>query len=543
MTALGLFRRVRLPTLVRAITRSRFDQGAQYAGAAIAALVAFIGVLVASFAGFRAVLSFPEGAALASAALAGIFNTTVVSEIFVGVTAAVHTLYLSRDLAVLRGMPIRERTLFAYKFWETLAGNAALFLVLGLPVALAYGLASGAGVGYYPAVMLVSVLVLMIPTALAILLVMPLMRLVPASRAAEIVAVLWSLSGLVVWLGFQLLLREGAEESTKSELGPLLRSPLLSVPPGSWGAGAALGVATGDLTRAVSGLLPLSALALGLYACCLAVAVRAYAVGWARAGESGQRVRRGRPIARLLGWLPPDVRAVTVKDLTTLPRDLRQLATVGALSVMGVVFATLPGGPFAMDELGGPLAGVLPYIVAVGLAALAGTGWATQAIGGEGRAFWLLAVAPLAPSRLLLAKWLAATLVGAATVTVTLAVLAVLRRDGAGVALGLPAGLLLTAVLSACCVGASAAFARFDWDNPRQATTTAGGCVLSLAFLGLFGLGALAVAAGVALLATGLPAPVALLVGGAIWLVPAGVLGGGLLWLGYARLRAMEWEL
>jgi hypothetical protein len=60
--------------------------------------------------------------------------------IFVGL-AALYTMYLSGDLAILTSMPIGGRTIFAYKFWETPLANSTLFVVLALPVLLAYGIA------------------------------------------------------------------------------------------------------------------------------------------------------------------------------------------------------------------------------------------------------------------------------------------------------------------------------------------------------------------------------------------------------------------
>ena len=49
-----------------------------------------------------------------------------------GLAAALYTFYLSEDLQILSSSPIRQRTIFTYKFAETLLTNTPLFVCLGL---------------------------------------------------------------------------------------------------------------------------------------------------------------------------------------------------------------------------------------------------------------------------------------------------------------------------------------------------------------------------------------------------------------------------
>ncbi|MDQ3327504.1 MAG: hypothetical protein M3506_03150, partial [Chloroflexota bacterium] len=205
MSAWTLLWRLRLRTLMRSLTAVRGPQLLQRLSLGVAALVVFGAVLAITTATFGALREVPDGPAIAEAAIAGSLTVAVFVELFFGLTTAVYTLYLSHDLPLLATMPIRERTVFAYKYWETLAANATLYGVLWVPFLLGYGLANGAGVAYYPLLAVTSVLTLMIPTGLSILLIMPMMRLVPAGRAKEIIAVLWTMIGVGVWATFQVL--------------------------------------------------------------------------------------------------------------------------------------------------------------------------------------------------------------------------------------------------------------------------------------------------------------------------------------------------
>lgn len=540
MTALALLRRVRLPALRRALSGAQGQQVMQWVSLGVLAVAVMAGIFGVSFFTFSALLGIEGGARIGEIALATVFTTTAIVEVFFGMTTAVYTLYLARDLPVLATMPIPDRAIFAYKFWETLAGNAMLFCVLALPFLLAYGLASGAGLLYYPTVFLVSVLVLMIPTGLTILLVMPVMRVLPGSRAKEVVALVWTLGGVALWLGYNVLLQRGPRPDSAPDLRTLLDRPELLAPPGGWASDALLGASALDWGGLLSGLLPLAAVALLAYAVCLALVPAAYAGGWARVAEGGGRVRGG-VAARLFGWLPADLRAVVVKDLTALPRDLRQLAGVGTTAVMGVVLTVLnrPGGDLAGA---GPLGELLPYLAVGALGGVGAAQSATQAIGGEGKAYWMIVAAPIPAGRVLLAKWIGAFCVGLVAASVGLMAVSFLAFSPAGLLAGLGAGALVAAAISTYSVGVSASFPRFDWENPRYATSTAGGFILALGILWLFFVTA-AAAGGVFLLSTQVPVWAALPAGALAWLLGAAIPGAGLLALGHRRLSRLEWEL
>ena len=508
---------------------------------AVLGLVVFGGVLAFATALFGALQGITDGPAMAEAAVAGSLTAAVFVELFFGLTTAVYTLYLSRDLPLLATMPIRERTIFAYKYWETLAANATLYVVLWVPFLLGYGFATRAGVAYYPLLALTSVLILMIPTGLSIMLIMPVMRIVPAGRAKEIIAVLWTLIGIGVWATFQVLTRPGRGSVLNGQYRAVLDAPVFRVPPGRWGADVLIGAAGGEWGRMLGGLLSLGALALLMYAVALAIVPWAYTAGWVGIGEAGRRVRGAGWTGRVFARLPGDVRAVIIKDLTTFPRDLRQLTGMAAVAAVGVV-VTLVNSPTTASAGSSTLSSLVPYLTVGGIGGLSASQAANLAIGGEGRAYWLLAAAPIQTWRLLLAKWIVAFFLGVSAATLAVLVISVRGFSAVGLLVGLGAGTLTTALIATYAIGIAASFPRFDWDNPRYAVSPLGGLILGVCIFWMAAAGG-AAAGLIYLLDTVLPLWAALLVGVLAWLLAAAIPAALLLALGHRRLSRMDWEL
>lgn len=535
-------RRVRVKTFLRSFTHGRGQQRLQYFSVAVIGGFVFLGVFVFSLLGFGTLLGLEEGAALASLVLAGVYTFVALALVFVGLAAALYTMYLSGDIDVLSSMPIKERTIFAYKFWETLIGNSALFVVLALPMLLAYGISSGASVLFYPALLVVSVLILMVPTGASVLLTMPLMRILPAGKAKEIVGALGIVAATGFYVAQQWLLSPSRAEGT-STLRSLAEAPILNVPPGSWASEVLAGAALLEWGRLLGGLVPLAVLAFGVYAVCLGLTGWAYATGRARAAESGGRVRSSGWVGRLLAPLPRDIRAVAVKDLTSLPRDLRRLATLvfPAAMLIALFAINFPGLASAGRVSGLLLLG--PYLTVSVFAILASFQSGAQAVSIEGRSYWLLAAMPLSPWRLLAGKLVATSFVGTvATLLGSLGLSVILGFYLPGFLLGVAAGVVGSAVGSLYSVGISAMFPRFDWENPNQATTTAGGFALLMCMLGFAVLAMLVTALAFAVSGF-VPLPLSVAGAAVLWTAGAAIPGYAVFAAGTESLKRLDWEL
>jgi ABC-2 type transport system permease protein len=429
--------------------------------------------------------------------------------LFTSFASLLSALYLAGDMELLLAAPLPMRAVFVVKFVEALLPQTLLLLSLGLPLLLGFGAGMGYGPAFYAAAPLAMLAAPLLPAGFAALLVMAVVRVLPARRARDIVAALGGLLGMSFYVANQLLPELIAGGGGVWALEGLLLADLPLLPP-AW-AGRAL-VLAGE--GAWAGALLLGGLFAGAslltFALCLLAAERLYYAGWANVAASGTGARtRGRAsgaerappgLARMLGWLPHPARAILVKDLRIFPRDLRQLQQlIFPLALAGIwIFRLLTGRP-EFDRLAlGLLTSVgLAFFVCVSISnVLAGTG-----ISAEGRAFWLIRIAPVPSTQVLAAKFILAyapfVLLGLPLLLVLLA----LQRSGpASVLQGAGLLLLLGLGVTGIALGLGAAFPKLDWDSPQRMWTLRTGCLTPICYFGYLAL-ALSAALGLPLLA------------------------------------------
>ena len=592
MSAPALLYKLRVRVLYRYFSAADSRKRWQYGMGAVFGGIVFFVVLFFSLGFFRALLGTgsPTGNStgspgLAAAALSGTFNLATVILTTTGLAAALYTLYLSDDLEVLFAKPLKERTIFGYKFLETLLTNTPLFLLTALPISLAYGIAASGRVLsvllFLVALPVVSALLLTLPTALCILFSMPLMRILPASRAKEIVAGVGAILGAVLYLAYlHIISPDAAEEPVNnpggndpggsateglsSALRPLLESPAVNLPPGSWAAGALSGAASVDWAALLSGLGFLVALAAAAYLLCLAVAGWAYATGRAQAAEAGARVGtshlEGPVSGKLFALLPRRVRTVAFKELRTLRRDFRRLASVAApvIIVLGVFFVNSGGLPAAGE---GPwFVSLFPFLPAVAAGGILSSLLAAYSVGAEGRAYWYLQASPLGPAELMAGKLAASVACGAgASLLCSFAVAFATGLPSAdfpsadfpsvdfpsavGLLFGVLGGTVAGTVAAAVCglygIGISAMFANFEGTNPNQALSQIGNFMMMFSLFGLFVAAGLAAALAFGLSAV-IPAGLAVLVAALVWAVGCAAGGYAVAASGVASLQKVD---
>lgn len=437
-------------------------------------------------------------------------------------SSLLNTLYLSGDLDMLLVAPVPMRAVFVVKFFDALAPLYLLLLILLGPALIGYGQGLGYGLAYIVVAVLVLLLFPLIPAGLGALLVMGVVRVLPARRAREIVGVLGGLIGVLFYIVSQFSRELGSNLNSTDGLNALLASdfPLL---PSTWAARTMVAAGAGQAVALLiyGGLFVVVSLA--VFAGCLGLAERLYYDGWSNVSGEGGRVRRPeanrrqaveRPplLERAFAFLPAQSRAVLLKDLRLFFRDLRNLQQViFPLALAGIwIFRLfteppperLPGqAPVWIGELSSLASiGIAFYICLALSSALAGSG-----ISREGRAFWMLKLAPISPWRLLLGKFALAYLPYPLAGSLFLALLGALGGAGPIDFLGQFALLLIAgAGCAAFALGLGAAFPRLDWENPQQQTTFRAGCLGSIfypIYLGLLlilvgGAGALAAGLG-----------------------------------------------
>jgi ABC-2 type transport system permease protein len=426
-------------------------------------------------------------------------------------TTVLTSLYLSGDTDMLLAAPVPMRAVFVVKFFGGLIVPYILLFGLLGPALLGYGQGLGYGPVYYVAAVLTLSLLPLLPAGLGALLVMAVVRVVPARRAREIVSVIGGLFGASWYILNQLAPEVAANVANVRTLESLrqLDIPLL---PSAWAGRALVAAGQGEwLTLLVYGGLFVG-LSLAIFAGCLMLAERLYYDGWSNMATQGGKVRQKEKGKRQTSqaipfyllpftfYLPRESRAILYKDLRVFPRDLRNLQQlIFPLALAGIwTFRLLTGGSPARGGGGAEFARFLDTAGSAGISfficltisgALGG-----PSISREGRGFWLLRVAPISARQVLLGKLALAYLPFPTVGTLFVLFLSVLHGSTPGEVLRALALVLLVGLgVSSISLGLGAAFPKLDWENPRQQTTFRAGCLTPLLYILYVGVAAAAV--------------------------------------------------
>jgi ABC-2 type transport system permease protein len=354
------------------------------------------------------------------------------------------SLFTSPETRFLLTTPARADRIFAAKFQDAVAFSSWGFVVLGLPILVAYGLTAGVPVWFYPLLPLFLLGYVLLPGAVSALVCLVFMRYLPRNRKQVLMVVgTFLVFAFGVWLyrtsaASRAALTANNRDALETFVGQfsLARNP---VTPSHWMTSGLLAAARGENAREV--LVPLALIwSNGLVAFLLAAfaAKRVYRTAYDRAAGGGDRkkVYRGNALDRvmelLVGYLDRPTRILVVKDFRTFRRDPSQwgiLVLFAGLMLLGVRNFR----QFNQADL----EGIDKYII--GLVNLAGVSVLLCAglsrfifplISLEGRKFWILGLMPISRRQILVGKFaFAAT--GATLIGLTLVV-------GSEVLLGLP---------------------------------------------------------------------------------------------------------
>ena len=539
----------------------------------------FLALLVVGFGGFLFWLSWGLLGLLRSPQLAEFINpqallesmpTAVVSLATLAIMLTnfgvlLQALYLAGDMDFLLSAPLPRRAVFLTKLIQAILPNIGLVLILCLPVLFGLGVSSGYSALYYPLVLAALVFLTMAAGGVSSLLVMAIVRIIPARRVAEVLGFVGAILSVLLSQSGRLL---GESNISNNQLGTGLSA--LSRFNVGWSPLAWVGRGLVDIGegRWISGLLLLG-LSLGLAGAAfwvtLSLAERLYYSGWAtmqgspvrrKASRQAAKPKTGLPgpqaveaepstVSPLAGRLPAQFRALLWKDFIMLRRDLRNLSNLITPLILGVLLVvSMARRPFGGGgQQASPVGAIGPdlgLIVIVGFSLFVGwslvSNLAMSGFSREGKNYWLVQVAPVRTGTLLGVKFLVAFLPSLLFQWILLAVFAILQRIQA---VTLLYGGVVMALSVAGAVGVNLAFgvrnARLDWTEPRKMNSTAAGCVGTLvSFIYL----------GISLAFFFLPPVIFNLVG---WGQPAGqlvgLLAGGLFGLACAILPlALVWK-
>ncbi len=408
-------------------------------------------------------------------------------------------LYRSDETAYLLTTPLGPGSIFTTKFLESLVFSSWAMMFLAAPLIVAYGVAVGARLWFYPVALAFFLPFIAIAGAIGTIAAILITSLAPHSKK-QLLALLAVLGAGVAALPLVKLIswfktsRDDAEVWVQGVFSKLTwcRNPLL---PSVWASEGILGSSQGEAAGALFYFLVLSSNAAFAVMLAYALASRSYFASWSRAqsASSAKRRRSGAVIDLLagtaLGLLRKSTRLLIVKDLKTFLRDPMQWSQfLIFFGLLAVYILNLRNFAYNLRD---------PYWRnAVSFLNLAATSLTLATLTSrfifpllslEGKRFWLLGLLPLRRRSIVLGKFLFA-FGGALIVSEVLIIISdYMLKIPAGMAwLHVLLLLMICSGLAGSSVGLGAAFPDMREDNPSKIVSGFGGTlnlVVSLVFI------------------------------------------------------------
>ena len=424
--------------------------------------------------------------------LALVFLVATVVLFSSALTTAIGSFFTDLDLDIYHSAPRTKLAIVAARYLKTLLQSAAIVFAFLVPLVIAFAHVYDRPLVFSLTVLMNIVLMLTIPVSLACVAILLLVRWFPVRRVHQIVATLAILVLTVAVLAFRMSRPERLFTNVGTDdVVAVLRAielPAIDVYPGTAVAEVMTGKRAGPLPARVA--VP-AALALALF---FAMAAPLYFRAFVRARESMAPTAVGSaPVTRwadrLLDRASPAIRAMAGKEIRTVTRDVAQWSQVFLMAAL--VFIYLYN--IRMLPLGGDARAPIIAYANLGMAGFVIAAiclrFAYPSISAEGKAFWLVQVAPVSYRQLLRVKVLVygVPLVGIALLLTSFA--NVLLGAGLTVWGFTTVGAAIMALTLVCLgVGMGALDPDFNAENPLQVGLSLGGfayMAVSLLYVGV----------------------------------------------------------
>jgi len=351
-----------------------------------------------------------------------LFMGGLAGQIFFGVTAAFTALYMSEDLELLFMAPVSHKVVFAVKSLSVLGNNFLIALLFVFLPGIFGGLMFQAAALYYLLVLLVGGGLLLIGTAIAELINLLVMRLVPPHRSKEAIGFIGALTAILIALLFQvpnLLVNSRGQADPGAWLagqGQMLR--IMDFFPWGWGSLALSKGLSGEFFSGLAWSLLLLVLGAVLFMLAFVLVERGFRRGFISLsqGEGGRRrkLREKRPRENISYLFKQETAvpasawsgtwAVAGKDLLTFKRDTREWFGILIPLILMAFFV----GQYFLAPSASSRSSMITVLIMYTI--MFSGNMALRAFGREGEADWLLNSVPLGGWPVVWGKLIAAVL-------------------------------------------------------------------------------------------------------------------------------------
>jgi len=327
------------------------------------------------------------------------------------------SLFHSPETAFLLSTPARADHVFAYKFQTAIAFSSWAFVLLGLPILVAYGVVYAVSWHFFVLLPLFLLGFVLLPAAGGSVASLLIVNFVPQRRKQVLVGAGLLVFAASVWWGYHVVRSSGelmtGNRSALEDLFGWLKFARNPYMPGHWMTRGLQMSASGELGAAAMPLALIWSNGLFAYLLATAVARRLYRRGFNRiATGSSLRRRYGgawfdRCLGGLLWCLDRQTTLLIIKDVRTFRRDPAQWAQLLIFLSLGLVYIA-NSRQFFTQEIGQSFAqGVsLMNLCATAMLICAFMGrFVFPMMSLEGRRFWILGLLPMRRERLLWGKF------------------------------------------------------------------------------------------------------------------------------------------
>ncbi|HEX9160528.1 MAG TPA: hypothetical protein VF980_02380 [Thermoanaerobaculia bacterium] len=423
--------------------------------------------------------------------LAMVFLVATIVLFSSAMTAAIGAFFTDLDLDIYHAAPRRKFSIVLARWAKTLLQSATIVFAFLIPMFVAFAWQYERPWTYYPIVLVNLALLLTIPVTTACLTIVLLVRFFPVRRVHQIVATIAILVLTVTVVAFRVSRPERLFTEVRTDnLVAVLRAielPSIDLYPGTALADVMVSIEPPVLPARIAAI---AAAAFVLFAF---AGREAYFIAFVRARESMAPMALGaKPLTRsadaLLSHASAPVRALIAKEVRTLTRDVAQWSQLFMMAALLFIYLY----NVRMLPLGGDARATIVAYANLGMAGFVIAAiclrFAYPSVSSEGRAFWMLQVAPVSYRELLRVKLL--------VYGVPLTLVALLLTTFANIILAagpivwaftIPAAAIIAITLVSLGIGMGALSPNFAAENPLQVGLSLGGfayMAVSLTYVG-----------------------------------------------------------
>lgn len=419
--------------------------------------------------------------------------------LFSNTIAAIGNLYTAPNMNLLLAAPVSSGRLYLAKLLETVIETGTMYFIFLFPVALAYCVFLGVESWFLVAAGVVSIPFLFIPAGLGMALGTLVVRIAALFRKKALFVSLLGLTALAAAAAkaIQTISRYETEYQGAAalvELVGLFSNPSPVWLPSRWAADLLSAYAAESGGGSYQTYMLLTCSAIGAAGLGFLVFDYFFFRIWSNADnqDKEQPVAAGHGLSLLDGLrvlpLEAHTRAIVTKDIRHLLRDRAQAIQLLMYIVIAGFHVTsfrFMGRSMSMSSVAGDLwqstIASLNFLFAGFILISMMTRLVYPSISLEGRAFWILLVAPLDIKRLISVKfwsWLPVTLLSSLALLLSGAL--ALGASTQTIIYTVVGSVFLSVGCTGLAIGLGAVFASFEWEAPNQISSGLGTMVLLL---------------------------------------------------------------